>query len=362
MNFPRNLFIENALSEGHTQEYLNQTLNYIDYLTQNHLPVVFSLMHFSNLLGLDFHNLESIIRNRNYHYSYYLIKKKKGGFRRIVAPHTDIKNLQNWIKHNILDSVECSSFATGFVKNKSILTNAKIHENSKAILKLDLVNFFESIPERRVYGIFKAIGYSKNLSVDFAKICTAKISRTQFDRLGELEREYFEDLYNSEEHVLAQGASTSPGLSNLICRKLDIRLSKLANKMGVNYSRYADDITFSGIENNLPKLGLLLKIIEEEGFKINWKKGGKFKTGQKQIVTGLLINGEVRIPKKFKKEIYRHLHFCKKFGVSSHFNKINSDRGYRKEWILGKIFFVNSIEPLEAKKMFDIVNTICWEI
>ena len=362
MNFPRNLFIENAKIDGHSDAYLKETLEYIDVLTQKQLPVVFSLKHFSNLLGIDFNKLYTTIQTRSYHYSYYLIKKKCGGYRRIIAPHTPIKYLQNWIKLNILDNIDLSPYATGFVKKKSIYNNAKMHENSKVIFNLDLANFFESITEKRVYGIFKSIGYCNNLSVEFAKICTNRISNVDYDKLSELEKEYFQELLQFKEPVLVQGASTSPGLSNLICKRLDLRLSKLANKQGVNYSRYADDITFSGDDDKLPKIGILKRIITEEGFHINWKKVGKYKTGQRQLVTGLLVDKKVRVPKKFKKEIYRHLYFCKKYGALSHFQRINPDKGYRKEWLLGKIFFVNSIEPDEAKKMFRIVNQINWEI
>lgn len=362
MEFPRNLFIENARREKHSEEFLKHTLDYIDNLTAKSLPVIFSLKHLSILLGLDYHDVKSIIINRNNHYSYYLIKKKRKGFRRIIAPHSNIKILQQWIKKHILDNIELNTYATGFVRNKSILTNAKIHENSFVIFNLDLVNFFETIPEKRVYGIFKSFGYSTNLSVEFAKICTTTISEYRYEELSEIAKPFFDDFKSLEEAVLVQGAPTSPGLSNIICRRLDLRLSKLANKLGVNYSRYADDITFSGLEINLPKISLLKKIIQNEGFKLNWDKINKYKSGQKQIVTGLLINGNVRIPKKFKKDIYRHLYFCKKFGPTSHFQRINPGKGYKKEWLLGKIYFVNSIEPIEAKKMLELVNQINWEI
>ena len=161
---------------------------------------------------------------------------------------------------------------------------------------------------------------------------------------------------------MVQGASTSPGLSNLVCNRLDKRLSSLANKHGVNYTRYADDITFSGTGCKLPSVNLLKKIIKDEDFEINWSKYGYYKKGQRQIVTGLLINERVRIPKKYKKEIYRHLFFCKKYGAASHFNRISPDKGYRREWLLGKILFVNSVEPEEAKRMFEKVKQINWEI
>lgn len=362
MDFPRNLYIETANNEGHSPEFLTNTLGYIDNLTARKLPVIFSLKHFSLLIGMDLSDVIKIINNRNNHYSYYLIKKKKGGFRRIVAPYKDLKFMQSWIKENILDKVDTSQQATAFIKGKSILNNAKNHENSNVILNLDLSNFFETITEKRVYGIFCSLGYTKNLAIEFAKICTAQISEEKYDSIPLEKQEYFKEIYQLKESVLVQGAPTSPNLSNLVCRQLDLRLSKLSNKLGVNYSRYADDITFSGNDNNLPSIGILKKIIEDENFKINWNKVGKYKKGQRQIVTGLLIDGKVRIPKKFKKEIYRHLHFCSKYGAFSHFQKICPDKGYRKEWLLGKIYFVYSIEPDEAKKMLEIANTINWEI
>ncbi len=223
-----------------------------------------------------------------------------------------------------------------------------------------MVNFFETITERRIYGIFKSLGYSENISVDLAKICTVRIPDEYYDELEDFEQEEFNEYSQLLEHVLPQGASTSPGLSNIICRRLDLRLSKLANKHGVNYSRYADDITFSGEKDNIPKLSLIKKIISEEDFQINWKKVGFYKKGQRQSVTGLLIDNKVRIPKKFKKEIYRHLFFCKKFGANNHFQRINPDKAYSKDWLMGKIYFVKSIEPEESKKMLEIASQIDW--
>jgi hypothetical protein len=362
MDFPRNLYVENAKLEGRSDAFIKSTLDYADNLIRKNLPVIFSLNHLAILVGMEFRELQSIINNRDNQYSYYLIKKKKGGYRRIIAPRSNIKSLQKWIQVNILDKVELSVFATGFVKGRSILDNAKIHENKSMILNLDLSNFFETINERRVYGIFKSLGYASNLSVEFAKICTASISDYRFEQLSEDKQKYFKDLYSLKESVLIQGSPTSPGISNIICRRLDLRLSKLANKFGVNYSRYADDITISGNIGDLPGIGIIRKIIEDEGFIINWNKVGKYRTGQKQMVTGLLIDKEVRIPKKFKKDIYRHLYFCKKYGVSSHFQRVSPDKGYRREWILGKILFIHSIEPDEAKKMMKLVEQINWEI
>lgn len=362
MDFPRNLYITNAKLEGHSQSFVNDTLTYADNLIGKNLPVIFSLKHFAVLLNIDFESIMKIIRHRNYHYAYYLIKKRSGGKRRIIAPYQDIKYIQNWIKVHILDKVQPSNFATAYVKGKSILVNAKTHSDNDIILNIDLKNFFESITEKRVYGIFKSLGYHPNLSVELARLCTVKISQNIFNALPDLEQSYFSELLNLNDAVLVQGAPTSPSLSNLICRRLDKRLSGLSNKNNCSFSRYADDITFSGQINGLPDFRTIKRIVEDEDFEINYKKISKRKKGQRQIVTGLLVNGEVRIPKWYKKEIYRHLHFCKKYGAQSHFDRIAPDKGYRKEWIIGKIMYVNSIEPKEAKKMLKIVNEIEWEI
>lgn len=360
MNFSRKLFKETAKLEGRSSEFIEACLEYVDSLSNKGLPVVFSLPHFCQLLGLDFNKVRYGIDGRENFYSFYLVKKRSGGLRRIAAPHSNIRILQDWLKTNILDKVEPSQYAMAYVSGRSIVDNAKSHESCEVVLNLDLKDFFESITERRVYGVFKELGYASNLAFEFARICTGKISEESYEKLSELEQERFLELKNRSECVLLQGASTSPGLSNLICRKLDARLGKLADRVGANYTRYADDITFSGDEGSIPHLKLLKKIIREEGFYINWDKVGFFRKGQRQRVTGLLVDERIRLPRNFKKNIYRHLHFCEKFGPIEHFQKVSPNKGYRKEWLLGKIYFVNSVEPKEAKKMINLLNKIDW--
>lgn len=359
MDFPRNLFIEQAKEAGHSEAFLKDTLNYIDVLAEKELPVIFSLNHLGLLMGTDIAVLNSLVRSRNHFYTYYAISKKSGGLRRIIAPFPELKKAQGWIKANIIDKINLHANATGFVKTKSIFNNAKKHEGSEVILNLDLKNFFESISEKRVFGVFKSLGYHPNVAVDLARLCTVKILR---GKIPDDKEKLFDELLENSDPCLPQGAPSSPGISNLICRSIDRRFSKLANSLGCNYSRYADDITFSGSMTSLPKLSLLRKIIKSEGFEINYKKGGVYKRGQRQLVTGLLVDGAVRVVKSYKKDIYRHLFFCKKYGASSHFRKLDRGKSFGKEWLLGRIFFVHSIEPLEAAKMMQIVNEIEWEI
>lgn len=362
MNFPRNTYLQLAKAEKRSDAFIGKTLNYADNLLQQKLPVIFSLNHFAQIVGVNRKEISTIIENRGFHYSYYVIKKRNGGYRRIIAPHKNIRYLQDWIKINILDKIKVHDACTGFVKRKSILNNAKEHQNAEVIFNIDLKNFFETINEKRIYGIFKHLGYHPNLAVEFARICTVNMPNEKFDSLDVDVKQHFEDYYHFPEAVLVQGAPTSPALSNIACICLDNRLLKLANKIGVSYSRYADDITFSGSFNSLPSLNLLKKIIEDENFIINWDKKGIYKRGQRQLVTGLLIDNNVRIPKKYKKDIFRHLFFCEKYGAIAHFNRVSPGKSYYREWLIGKILYVNSIEPEVAKKMFEKAKKINWEI
>ncbi|MDY0081171.1 MAG: reverse transcriptase family protein [Ignavibacteriaceae bacterium] len=366
MEFSRNTFKEFAEKDKHSEEFIKNTLEYALVLTDRNLPVIFSTKHLALIFGYEYKELQRIIAMRNSLYHFYQISKKRGGKRQIAVPHKSLYFIQQWIRENILDKLLFDDCVNAYVKQKSILTNAKPHENADVILNIDLTKFFDTITEYRIFGIFRKLGYHPNLAVDLSKLCTCKIPKTYFDTFNDDEKEIFKDIFEKEIAVLPQGAPTSPLLSNLVLRKLDKRLNGIALKKGAKYSRYADDITFSGKFENLPKLSFIKRVISSENFHINWSKVRKFKKGQKQIVTGLLINERIRIPKKFKKEIYRHLHFCIKFGAKQHFDYLktnhNLDKGFQKDWLLGKINYVNAIEPDEAKKMLELFNKIEWWI
>nr|WP_286674689.1 reverse transcriptase family protein [Clostridium sp. VAP51] len=306
---------------------------------------------------MTYYELINIIEGREYNYINYEISKKSGGKRLLTCPNWKLKNIQKWINNEILMNYKLSSCCTGFRKGMSIKQNAEIHLNQPYILKLDLLDFFPSINEYRVYNAFKKMGYHTNLSVYLAKLVTVDVGKV-----------YTHDFESSPRiigvGVLPQGSPTSPYLANIIASKLDERLSKLSKKLNICYSRYADDITFSGELDKFPSLKLLNKIIEECGFKINYKKVSLQNKKQGQIITGLSLSNGVKIPKKYKKETSKHLYYCKKYGVFGHlaYMKKNKNIDYNgfREWLLGRIYYINSVEPDVAKKMLEDFNTIEW--
>ena len=366
MAFPRTSYRKIAIEEKqHSPEFIEETLKYAEILETQDLPVIFSTLHLSMLVGVNFQIIKGIISNTNSHYTHYEIKKRKGGKRPISSPRRTLKKIQTWINTEILSKIEINENAYGFVPKKSIADNAKTHIGQECILNIDLLDFFDSIPEKRIYGIFKAFGYHTNLAVDLAKLCTSKrktLTKVSFS-LDSSTKISTESLI--EKTFLPQGAVTSPSLSNIVARRLDKRLSGYAGKNNLKYSRYADDITLSGNGENIIKISALDKIVREEGFQINSKKTKLFKKeANKKIVTGLIVSDTVRIPKKFKKEVERHLFFCQKYGVESHIkyleNKYSYEKGYFKDWLRGKICFIFMVEPQEGEKLFEKFNNIEW--
>ena len=360
MDFSRDFFLKEL--EASNPEYKEAIVQYTDNLLQKGLPVIFSLKHFSGIIGIDLLELKQIIMNTDGFYAYFLIKKKNGGKRRIVAPYQNLKRIQKWILHEILDKVVVHPQSKGFSKGTNTLQNARPHIGKKFIRKFDLKDFFESITIERVYGIFQELGYSPAVSHDLASFCCLKLSDERYDRMSNYQRNWFGDLHDRTSAVLAQGAPTSPALANIVCRHLDGRLFKYAMVNDSQYTRYADDLTFSSDDiSKLPNISFIRKLLKGEQLYLNDSKTGTFGRESRQMVTGVLIDGDkARVPQKFKRQIYRHLHFCQKFGTKSHFDNVMPGYAHARQWLYGKIMYVNAIEPEEAKKMFAIADSLEW--
>lgn len=360
MKFSIDTFIDEARKAQKSETYIERYTLYARRLLEQGLPVIFDVGHLAHYMELSQERLLEISNRKEYFY--YLISKRNGGKRRIIVPNDELKNVQRWINKQILQSITPLKCVTGFAKDKSIVDNARIHENKNYILNFDIKDFFESITEDRVERLFLKMGYERELASLLTKLCTTTINSNYIKwKFGERVYSYFEQLAQKDKAFLVQGAPTSPAIANLICYRMDKKLMKYAERHGINYSRYADDITFSSDDMaSLPKVSFIRKLMAEEHFMLNEEKTKLLKDGMRQEVTGLLINGKVRVPRIYKKDIYRHLHFCLKYGGMSHFNHIKSSYNMSRDWLLGRIFYVNAVEPKEAKKMLYLFNQVDW--
>jgi RNA-directed DNA polymerase len=331
MNKIINDWQEFFLSQNIKDDTLQSYLAYLTRLVDHEVPIIFEIEHLSLLLGVDYLELLKIINSPESFYRLFEIPKRNGGLRTISMPYPTLLHIQHWIKTNILEKVLLHDCAHGFVKKKSILTNASIHVGKSIILKMDISDFFPSINLKRVISIFRRFGYSKDISFYLSSLCTLK-------------------------DQLPQGAATSPMISNIIAKKFDHRLNNLANSLNLSYSRYADDLTFSGDYISYKFVPIVKKIIEEEGFRINDSKTKLLTGSGKKIVTGISISSHsLKLPKSRKRQLRQQGYYLSKY-PGRIIKEFHGDPFYIDRMI-GKFNFWLQIEP-ENKFALDTINNL----
>lgn len=328
----RNYFRDRGLPFEISDVYVS----YAENLQRNNQPVIFEFEHLSLLLGINIEPLSRMVAAPDSFYREFSIPKRSGGRRKILAPYESLLSAQRWILINILDNVEIHAAAHGFCRGKSIKSNASVHLDYKCLLKMDLRNFFPSIPISWVINFFKDIGYVPNVAYYLASLCC-------------------------HDGVLAQGAATSPALSNIILKSLDNRLAKLARRSSLQYSRYADDLTFSGDKIHHSFSSVVSSIVSEYGLEVNSEKTRLKLHHGSRIITGISINnGSLAVPVKFKREINNEVFFIRKFGILSHkANKKINNPNYLHS-LLGRISFWIYVEPdnLKAHAARDLIINV----
>lgn len=232
-------------------------------------------------------------RNEGSRYKAFIISKRRGGSRTILAPHEDLKTVQRALAEILQESTNFRQSAHGFVRGKSIATNAEVHVGKRFVLNVDLKDFFPAINYGRVRGVFGVPPFcaSDKVATVLAQICCHK-------------------------SILPQGAPTSPVVSNIICYRMDRDLSRLAQKHRCVYTRYVDDMTFSKKSGSFPQEiayrneenvavtgAELNEVISSNGFHIHPDKVHLFSNTHRQTVTGLTVNQKVNVSRGYIRQI-----------------------------------------------------------
>jgi hypothetical protein len=280
---------------------------------ENELPPLDSPQQLAEALGLTVSQLRWLAYHReaatSVHYRRFVIPKRGGGERAIWAPLPKLKAAQHWVLHNVAEKLPVHGAVHGFLPGRSTLTNAVAHTNARAVVKMDVKDFFPTVTLARVKGIFRKAGYREQVATLLALLCTESPrevvpleGQTYYVALGP--------------RCLPQGAPTSPALTNTLCLRLDRRISGLAKKLGWRYTRYADDLTFSlpADHKGKPRLGALLglvkRVVQAEGFRLHPDKTRVARSGGRQQVTGLVVNGAgaPRVPRKLRRQLRAAAH------------------------------------------------------
>lgn len=264
----------------------------------------------------------------------------------------NLKQAQHWILTNILNKLEIHEAAHGFCQKRSIITNATPHVGADVVINFDLKDFFPSISYKRVKGLFQSFGYSEAAATIFALLCTAAdVEKLQLDG-----KTYY--VAPGDRH-LPQGSPASPAISNLLCRRLDKRLTGMAENLGFRYTRYADDLTFSASGERLRHICNILKrvesIITHEGLVINQDKTRILRNSRQQEVTGVVVNEKLSVCRKTLKKFRATLYQIEKEGIEG------------KSWgnstnllaaITGFANFVTMVNPEKGKEFQKQVKRI----
>lgn len=319
-------FIDAALKAKKDEGYIVENLQYAEKLFALNLPIIFDTNHFSMLVGISHTYIMAVSNAPKKYYRKFEIKKKNGKQRVINEALPNLKIIQMWLLHKILYKCSVSRYAKAYIPGSSIKFNVRFHRNQKQVLKLDIKDFFGSFKEKDVHRFYKSLGYSDTLCVCFTKLCVLNGS-------------------------LPQGASTSAYLSNLLMKTFDEKLSTYCRKREIRYTRYADDMTFSG-EFDVPAvINFVKSLLRKMNMELNMKKTKLMEQNKQQNVTGIVVNEVIQTSQDYRRNIRKEVYYIEKYGIDSHLKFINSQKTkdeYLKS-LIGKINYALFINPKDQR-------------
>lgn len=277
--------------------------------------------------------LYAVSNHTEKHYNRLRIPKKGGGFRQIQAPDPLLKAIQRNILHHILEGLEVSACAAAYRRGASIRENAACHTGQRVVLKLDIKDFFGSITFPMVQrSSFNNRYFPPSVGTLLTSLCC------------------FHDY-------LPQGSPASAAISNLVMKPFDDYMEGWCRERGITYSRYCDDMTFSGDFAAAEVTRKVRGFLNAMGFELNRSKTKVLTRHTRQTVTGIVVNDKASVPASYRRKLRQEVYCCRKFGVQEHL-KSRGEKKYLEMGkageikylmsLLGKIGFVLSVTPEDA--------------
>jgi RNA-directed DNA polymerase len=315
----------------------------------------------------DVRSLERTVAHEKLRNYRYRIVPRRGGLPRVLeAPKARLKEIQRWILHEILDPVPAHEAAQGFTRGRSVATHARLHSGQAVVLRLDLKDFFASVTAGRVFGIFRTLGYERSVAHVLTGLSTNAIPQAVWQAVPRaadptlIGPRFWLGRALATPH-LPQGAPTSPALANLAAFRLDRRLAGLASASGLRYSRYADDLTFSGpvqLRRRRRHLEALVgEIAHAEGFAINERKTALHSAGGRQSVCGIVVNVRPNVLRSEYDELKAILHNAAVHGPAGQNRAGIADF---EAHIRGRISWIASLNPARGEKLRRRFAEISW--
>ncbi|WP_270209386.1 retron St85 family RNA-directed DNA polymerase [Dorea amylophila] len=317
-------FCKIAKKNGKSEEYCEECMIYAQNLWVNKIPIIYTQEHLCALLGYLPIYVYAAANSPERFYRKFSIPKKNGGIRIISEPLPNLKEIQKWILENILYNLKVSAYAKAYIPGKSIKDNVRFHRRQKKVLSLDIKSFYDCLTNWMVFQLFMENGYNESVAMMLTGLCCLNGS-------------------------LPQGAPTSAALSNLLMKKFDEIVGKYCKEKEIRYTRYADDMTFSGDFDEVQVIRFIRKNLKSMGLKLNKNKTRVRKQGQQQEVTGIVVNYKTQVPKTVRKEIRKNMYYIQKYGLESHLNYIGTERKNYIGHLMGQISYALFINPKDRE-------------
>lgn len=260
-------------------------------------------------------------RSPSAHYHPLLKAKRSGGLRLIEIPKPELKQVQRKLLSGLLDAIPTHESVHGFVRGRSAISHAREHAGQSAVIAFDLRDFFNSIGIARIRALWRTLGYAEGVAEALARLTTARTPLAVRERLLDDGGIDFMGAKRLASRHLPQGAPTSPAVANLCAFGLDLRLEGLAWRFGARYSRYADDIVFSGPRELAARSRNLQAwveaIVQAEGFMLHPGKTRRMPAHRRQQVTGVVVNQRPNLARDDYDRLRARLHACAADGCDS---------------------------------------------
>ncbi|MGE0744629.1 MAG: reverse transcriptase family protein [Rhodospirillales bacterium] len=295
------------------------------------------------------------------HYDYRWLPKAAGPPRLVEAPKPRLKAVQRRILADILDRLPPHDAAYGFVRGRSARMAAALHAGERLVVAADLADFFPSVPASRVHAVFRSLGYPAPVARLLSGLCATATPLAVLDGPAPGPPIGWQSRQRLRTPHLAQGAPTSPALANLCAYRLDCRLAGLAAAAGARYTRYADDLTFSGDDGFARRhrslLAAVARIAADEGFALNPRKTRAMGRGRRQRVTGLVVNRHVNVARDDYDRLKAILTNCVRHGAAA------QDRAGHRDFrahLDGRVSWVEGVNPRRGLKLRRLLESIVW--
>lgn len=348
------------------------------------LPPILTLRHLSYLTDVSYRTMRDwVSREDEDPYKVFRIRKRplhpgRRSFRTICVPDVQLSIVQSWLARNVLSHGRPHSASTAFAPGSTLVAAVQPHCKGRWLIKVDVRRFFESVSEVSVYKAFRRLGYQPLVSLELARLCTRVGPASRLHSTARWLRRAPRYVATIQRYAtlrfghLPQGAPTSPMLANLVMQDADAELTKLAREHGLNYTRYADDLTFSTRRKDFDReeaadvIRAVYRILGRFGLEPNFAKTQVVPPRARKVVLGLLADQkEPRLTREFRSKMRQHLYYLEhpEVGPLKHAER----RGFAaiaglKNHLVGLAAYAAQVEPEYGAGLVRRLSAVHWPL